>query len=66
MEPNVKTDRQPMRQRVLPCGCIVTDYPGNVNTMMCDLHQREHFALVGLPVSKRRASIDPNLDLIGG
>jgi hypothetical protein len=60
----------PMKQHVLPCSCIVTEYPGNVNTMMCQEHAREHFANASTPVSKRRdirELIQPNnLDLIGG
>jgi hypothetical protein len=44
----------------------VTEYPGNVNTMMCQAHQREHMAAA---VERRdiRELIQPNnLDLIGG
>jgi len=61
---------RPMKQHVLPCSCIVTEYPGHVNTMMCQPHQREHFANASLPASKRRdlreLIQDNNLDLIGG
>jgi hypothetical protein len=62
----MRTDRKPMKQYVLPCSCIVTEYPGNVNTMMCQAHQREHMAAA---VERRdiRELIQPNnLDLIGG
>lgn len=51
-----------MRQRALPCGCIVTDYPGHVNTVMCEEHQREHFARQPRPGQARH----DNLDLVGG
>jgi hypothetical protein len=59
-----------MKQYVLPCSCIVTEYPGHVNTMMCPEHQREHFANAALPWHQRRDIADlirpNNLDLIGG
>ena len=57
---------RPMKQRILPCSCIVTEYPGHVNTMMCPEHYRAHFA-----ETSRCRDIDDlirpnNLDLIGG
>jgi hypothetical protein len=60
------TDRKPMKQHVLPCSCIVTEYPGNVRTMMCQEHLRAHAARVSLPMSKRGDVPLNNLDLIGG
>ena len=61
---------QPMKQHALPCSCIVTEVPGHVRTMMCQEHQRAHFANAALPMSKRSDIADlirpNNLDLIGG
>jgi hypothetical protein len=68
-----KETHGPTQRHVLPCSCIVTEYPGHVHTMMCQAHQREYFANASLPMSQRkdirdiREFIQPNnLDLIGG
>jgi hypothetical protein len=52
------TARVPLRQSVLPCGCIVKEYLGHTNTLLCQRHQREHFGLDLVAAS--------NLDLVGG
>jgi hypothetical protein len=61
-----KEARRPMKQHVLPCSCIVTEYPGNVNTMMCQGHLRERIAAATERRDIRELIQPNNLDLIGG
>jgi len=46
-----------IQQRTEPCGCVVTEHTGHVNTRLCQQHRREIF---------NPGQVEPNtLDLIG-
>jgi hypothetical protein len=37
--------RNLLSQRTEPCGCVVKQYFGHTNTLLCERHQREHFGI---------------------
>lgn len=70
-----------IRQHVEPCGCVVTERPGHVNTKMCETHARTLVVTSPYAVCTGWASsgvtLNPgdvvtitapadNLDLVGG
>jgi hypothetical protein len=58
--------RNPLSQRTEPCGCVVKEYFGHTNTLLCERHQREHFGidLVAVSFISNTAARVDNSDLI--